>query len=261
MRRRREEEEERWLVVEEDVISDLAIQYADFGYWQQQWLQGEVVSEQLKYWKEKLNHGDIASLQLPTDHSRPAIQTFNGGASKSLDLSSTVCNQVQALCHGGDVTIFMTLLAAFQILLYRYSGGQEYFAIGSPIANRNRMEIEGLIGFFVNTLVLKSDLSQNPTFKELLFNGVRKTCLEAFEYQDMPFDKLVEELNPARNLGQSPLFQVMFVLQQTHHQGGGEGGSTTSPTTTTKTTTTTTTTTDYPLTPASSIKKTRIIRT
>ena len=158
------EQEDRWLVVEEDVISDLAIQYADFGYWQQQWLQGEVLSEQLKYWKEKLNHGDIPSLQLPTDHSRPAIQTFDGGASGSLELSRSVCNQLQAVCQGGDVTIFMTLLAAFQILLYPYSGGQEHFAIGSPIANRNRMEIEGLIGFFVNTLVLKSDVSPNPTF-------------------------------------------------------------------------------------------------
>ncbi len=215
-------EDRWWLVVEDDVISDLAIQYADFGYWQQQWLQGEVLSEQVKYWKEKLKHddGDIPSLQLPTDHSRPAIQTFNGGSSILKELSSTVCHQLQALCHGGDVTMFMTLLAAFQILLYRYSGGQEHFAIGSPIANRNRMEIEGLIGFFVNTLVLKSDVSgANLTFKQVLFNGVRKTCLEAFQYQDMPFDKLVEELNPARHLGQTPLFQVMFVLQQDHqHQ-------------------------------------------
>ena len=143
----------------------------------------------------------------------------------------------------------MTLLTAFQILLFKYSGGQEQFAIGSPIANRNRMEIEGLIGFFVNTLVLKCDLSplssqllssssssqssssqssslqssssfitiNDITFKDLLLNRVRNTCLEAFSYQDMPFDKLVEELNPSRNLGQSPLFQVMFVLQQEHN--------------------------------------------
>src|SRR5690606_2116618 len=118
-----------------------------------------------------------------------------------------------------NVTLFMTLLAAFELLLYHYSGGQKHFAIGSPIANRNRVEIEGLIGFFVNTLVLKSDTtSPNITFKELLFDGVKKTCLEAFQYQDMPFDKLVEELNPVRNLGQTPLFQVMFVLQQEHYQ-------------------------------------------
>ena len=213
----------RRLVVEDEVMSDLAIQYADFGYWQQQWLQGEVLSGEVKYWKEKLMSQDgelVPALQLPTDHPRPAIQTFDGGKSKRLELSSSVCRGLQELCQGGEnnVTLFMALLAAFEILLYAYSGGQECFAIGSPIANRNRMEIEGLIGFFVNTLVLKSDVSSSTFKQQALLDGVRKTCLEAFQHQDMPFDKLVEELNPPRHLGQTPLFQVMFVLQQEHYQ-------------------------------------------
>src|SRR6185437_664631 len=147
----REEQEEKLLEGqegEEDIINDLLIQYSDFGYWQQQWLQGETLYEQIKYWKEKLNDGNIPSLQLPIDHSRPIIQTFNGGSSKKLTFSTNLCNQLRTLCHSNDVTMFMTLLAAFQILLYKYSGGQEQFAIGSPIANRNRIEIEGLIGFF-----------------------------------------------------------------------------------------------------------------
>src|SRR6185312_13523869 len=107
--------------------------------------------------------GDIPTLQLPIDHSRPAIQTFDGGVSRELELSSNICNQIQKLCIEGDVTIFMTLLASFQVLLFRYSGGQELFAIGSPIANRNRIEIEPLIGFFVNTLVLKCDFTTTTT--------------------------------------------------------------------------------------------------
>ena len=173
----------KWLLVEDEVICDLAIQYADFGYWQQQWLQGEVLSQQVKYWKEKLtnnnnnHHNDdddnnnyyygssggsggevVPALQLPTDKPRPAIQTFDGGKSKSTVFSDRLCNGLEAICRGGDVTLFMILLAALEVLLYGYSGGQEHFAIGSPIANRNRSEIEGLIGFFVNTLVLKSDV-------------------------------------------------------------------------------------------------------
>src|SRR5690606_36773785 len=145
-------------------INNLSIQYADFGYWQQQWLQGEVLYQQVKYWRDKLSYDGklVPNLQLLTDHPRPTIiQTLNNNneSSKSIKLSKSACKQIQSICYGGDVTIFMTLLAVFEILLYQYSGGQEHFAIGSPIANRNRIEIEGLIGFFVNTLVLKSDLA------------------------------------------------------------------------------------------------------
>ena len=159
------------------------------------------------------------------------IQTFNGSLSKNKILIFTY-DQIKLLkgkeekeketTITTDTTIFMSLLTVFQILLFKYSSEQqEYFTIGSPIANRNLIEIEGLIGFFVNTLVLKCDLSgygKNLTFNELLLNRVRITCLEAFEYQDIPFDKLVEELNPIRNLDRSPLFQVMFVLQQQQQQ-------------------------------------------
>ena len=132
---------------------------------------------------------------------------------RPVQLPSNICLGLETVCHNFDVTLFMILLAAFEIVLYNYSGGQEHFAIGSPIANRNRIEIEGLIGFFVNTLVLKNDVTSNINLKQLL-DAVKKTCLEAYDHQDMPFDKLVEELNPIRNLGQTPLFQVMFILQQ-----------------------------------------------
>src|SRR6185369_16478151 len=135
---------------------------------------------------------------------RPPVQTFDGARTQEVQLSSIVCQGLEAVCQDVDVTLFMVLLAAFEIVLYQYSGGQEHFAIGSPIANRNRIEIEGLIGFFVNTLVLKNDVKSNINLKQL-FNSVKNTCLGAFEHQDMPFDKLVEELNPPRNLGQTPL--------------------------------------------------------
>ncbi|MHB1887348.1 MAG: condensation domain-containing protein, partial [Acidimicrobiales bacterium] len=210
------QQQNEWLLLVHDVINDLAIQYSDFGYWQQQWLQGNVMIQHVQYWKEKLSsqNGELVSaLQLPTDHPRPSVQTFDGSRTQSIQLPTSVCQGLEAVCQSADVTLFMVLLAAFEILLYQYSGGQENFAIGSPIANRNRIEIEGLIGFFVNTLVLKNDVTSNIDLKQL-FNAVKNTCLEAFEHQDMPFDKLVDELNPARNLGQTPLFQVMFVLQQ-----------------------------------------------
>ena len=232
------------ILIKKDIIDDLSIQYADFSYWQKQWLQGKILYEQVKYWKNKLTinndndineHNNIPYLQIPTDKSRPLIRTFNGSLSKNKILIFTY-DQIKLLkgkrkgkeekeketTVTTDTTIFMSLLTVFQILLFKYSDKQqEYFTIGSPIANRNLIEIEGLIGFFVNTLVLKCDLSEygkNLTFNELLLNRVRITCLEAFEYQDIPFDKLVEELNPIRNLDRSPLFQVMFVLQQQQQQ-------------------------------------------
>ncbi|MGB7951165.1 MAG: amino acid adenylation domain-containing protein [Candidatus Binatia bacterium] len=190
-------------------LSELPIQYADYAVWQREWLQGEVLDGQVSYWKKQLE-GAPAVLDLPTDRPRPAVQSYRGARS-SFELSKELTEQLKALSRKENATLFMTLLAAFQALLYRYTGQQD-IVVGSPIANRSRVEIEGLIGFFVNTLVLRTDLSGNPSFRELL-RRVRKTALEAYDHQDLPFEKLVEELNPERSLSHSPLFQVMFVLQ------------------------------------------------
>src|SRR5882724_624862 len=198
---------------EANPLPELPIQYADYAEWQRQWLQGEVLQRQLSYWKEQLS--GVPILDLPTDRPRPAVQTYRG-ARQSFVFPKTLCDQLRGLSRKEGVTLFMTLLAAFQTLLYRYSG-QEDIAVGSPIAGRTRSETEGLIGFFVNTLVLRSDLSGDPTFREFL-NRVRKIALEAYEHQDIPFEKLVQEVNPARNLGQTPLFQVVFALQNVPRQ-------------------------------------------
>jgi amino acid adenylation domain-containing protein len=192
-------------------LGDLPIQYADYAVWQREWLQGDVLEKQLSYWKEQLE-GVPAVLNLPTDRPRPAVQSFRGRR-QSIELSKDLTQGLKTLSRKEGVTLFMTLLAAFQTLLYRYTG-KEDIVVGSPIVNRNRTEIEGLIGFFVNTLVLRSDLSGNPTFREVL-GRVRKTALQAYDHQDFPFEKLVEELQPKRSLSHSPLFQVMFVLQNT----------------------------------------------
>ncbi len=189
-------------------LPKLTIQYADFAYWQRQWLQGEVLEKQLSYWHKQLD--GISILNLPTDRPRPAVQTYQG-ARQPLQLSKSVSAALLALGQQEGVTLFITLLAAFQVLLYRYTQ-QEDITIGSPIANRNRSEIEGLIGFFVNSLVLRTDLSGNPTFRELL-SRVKEVALGAYAHQDLPFEKLVEELHPERNLNQNPLFQVVFALQ------------------------------------------------
>lgn len=190
-------------------LPDLSIQYVDFAHWQRQHLQGEVLDNQLGYWQQKL--ADLpALLELPLDHSRPVVQTYRG-SSETFALSPELTTRLQGLSQQSGGTLFMTLLAAFGILLSRYSG-QEDIAIGSPIANRNRQEVEPLIGFFVNTLVLRLDLGDNPSFIDLL-KGVQTTCLEAYAHQDVPFEKLVEVLQPERNLSHTPLFQVMFVLQ------------------------------------------------
>jgi len=190
-------------------LPELPIQYADFASWQRQWLRGETLENLLSYWKRQLD-GAPAFLALPTDHPRPPIQSFRGAA-QHFRLSSALSEALKALSRREGVTLFMTLLAAFQTLLYRYSG-QEDILVGTFIANRNRAETEGLIGFFVNNLVLRTDLSGNPSFRELL-GRVRKVCLEAYAHQDLPFEKLLEELQPQRDLGRTPLFQVMFVLQ------------------------------------------------
>ncbi|MBD1900681.1 amino acid adenylation domain-containing protein [Trichocoleus sp. DQ-A3] len=195
---------------ERSPLPELPIQYADFADWQREWLQGEVLETQLAYWKQQLNN--LPSLNLPTDKPRPAAPTYQG-ATQFLELPKSLSEELEALSQRQGVTLFMTLLAAFQTLLYRYTQ-QEDIVVGSPIANRNRREIEGLIGFFVNSLVLRTNLSGNPTFLELL-SRVREVALGAYAHQDLPFEKLVEELHPERNLSQHPLFQVAFSLQNT----------------------------------------------
>jgi amino acid adenylation domain-containing protein len=184
------------------------IQYADFAVWQKEWLQGENLEKQLAFWKEQLR--DLSPLELPTDHPRPLVQTFHG-AVHSVQLSRDLSESLQSLSRREGVTLFMTVLAAFQVLLHRYTG-QDDIVVGTPIANRNREEIEGLIGFFVNTLVMRTDTSGNPPFRELL-KRVRRVSLDAYAHQDLPFEKLVMELRPERDLSLNPLFQVMFALQ------------------------------------------------
>ncbi len=187
-------------------LPELPIQYVDFAVWQRGWLKGEVLQKQLDYFKDKLS-GTPPVLELPTDRPRPAVQTYNG-EQVFLTLSKKLTDALRNLSQQEGVTLFITLLAAFKVLLVRYTG-QEDILVGTPIANRNRVEIEGLIGFFVNTLVLRSDLSGNPTFRALL-GRVQETALGAYAHQDFPFEELVEELNPKRDRSRSPLFQVLF---------------------------------------------------
>ncbi len=205
-------------------LPELPIQYADFAYWQRQWLQGEVLETQLTYWKRQLL--GVSPLELPTDYIRPAVQTFRGSLQSS-PLPRKMGEGLRALSRHEGTTLFMTLLTAFNILLHRYTG-QDDLIVGTPIANRNRLEIEGLIGFFVNTLAMRTDLSGNPTFRGLL-RRLREVCLGAYAHQDLPFERLVEELHLERNLGRNPLFQVMFVLQNTSLQTVGLPGLTLSP--------------------------------
>ncbi|NJM19925.1 MAG: amino acid adenylation domain-containing protein [Richelia sp. SM1_7_0] len=188
---------------------ELPVQYVDFAAWQRQWLQGEVLENQISYWLKQLENAPKV-LELPTDYPRPKIQTFRG-ATYSFKLSTELSAKLNKLSQQQGTTLFMTLLAGFQTLLYRYTA-QEDIVVGSPIANRNRAELEGLIGFFVNTLVLRTNLAGNPSFEELL-KRVREVALGAYAHQDLPFELLVERLQPQRDLSHAPLFQVMFVLQ------------------------------------------------
>ncbi|BCL80829.1 non-ribosomal peptide synthetase [Ktedonobacteria bacterium brp13] len=190
-------------------LKPLPLQYADYAIWQRQWLDGEMLDAQTRYWKQQL--ADIPPLELPTDHPRPAVQTFHG-AFQFLHLPASLQEQLVALSQQEGVTLFMTLMAAFQVLLARYSG-QKDIAVGIAIANRLRPELEELIGFFVNTLVLRTDLSENPSFVEIL-KRVRKVALEAYTHQDVPFEKLVEVVQPERDPSRPPLFQVALHLRQ-----------------------------------------------
>ncbi|MBV9690643.1 MAG: amino acid adenylation domain-containing protein, partial [Ktedonobacteraceae bacterium] len=190
-------------------LAPLPIQYADYALWQRDWLQGEILQAQLDYWKGQL--AALTPLELPTDRPRPHLQSGRG-ATRSLLLPQKLLLELKALSQQEGVTLFMTLLAAFQVLLARYSGQQD-ISVGIPIANRRHAEVEGLIGFFANTLVLRSNLTGNPSFREVLAR-VRDVALSAYTHQDVPFEKLVEELQPERNISRSPLFQVMFILQR-----------------------------------------------
>ncbi|QAT84764.1 non-ribosomal peptide synthase [Corallococcus coralloides] len=192
-------------------LAPLPVQYADFAAWQRGWLQGDVLRTQLDYWKERLG-GTLPVLQLPTDRPRPAALTQRG-ATHSFLLPAATQRKLEALCAQEGVTLFMALLAVFQLLLARHTS-QEDLVVGTPIAGRNRRETEGLIGFFINTLVLRTDLSRDPSLRELL-RRVKEVCLGAYAHQDLPFETLVEALQPERHLSRTPLFQVMFNLQNT----------------------------------------------
>src|ERR1700677_1134463 len=193
---------------EESRLSELKIQYSDYAVWQREYLESGVGNEQLGYWKEQLE--GMRALELPLDGARPGVQSYRG-ASRRVVLSAERSEQLRQLSRSEGVTLFMTLLAGFQVLLSRWSG-EEDVAVGTPVANRTRAEVEPLIGFFVNTLVLRTDLSGQPTVRELL-RRVREVCLGAYAHQDVPFERVVEELNPERDLSRHPLFQSMFALQ------------------------------------------------
>jgi amino acid adenylation domain-containing protein len=195
-------------------LPDLKIQYADYAAWQRKWLQGEVLEQQLGYWREQLS--DLPSLELPTDHPRP-LQPSRASSSQSLHLSAELTQKLQELCRAEGATLFMAVLAAWQIVLGRWSR-QHDIVIGTDVANRGRAELEPLIGYFVNQVVLRVSLSGDPAFRQLL-GRVREMCLNAYDHQDVPFERVVEELAPDRDLSRNPLFQVIFVWENI--PGGG----------------------------------------
>jgi amino acid adenylation domain-containing protein len=204
----------------ESPLPALPVQYGDFAVWQREQLRGEALERQLAWWRERMA-GAPALLELPTDRPRPPVQTYRG-ATERVELSAELLAGLQALARGEGATLFMTLLAAWQALLARYAATDDV-VVGSPIAGRTRRETEGLIGFFLNTLVLRTDLSGDPTFREAL-RRVREATLGAYEHQEVPFERLVEELQPERSLSHAPLFQVMLVLQEPERSGGGFAG-------------------------------------
>ena len=203
----------------ESPLPELAVQYADYAAWQREHLRGEVLERQLAYWRERLA-GAPELLELPTDHPRPAVQTFRG-ASERIELPGELLERLRALGRSEGATLFMVVLSAFQVLLSKYSGSED-IVVGSPVAGRTREEVAGLIGFFVNTLVLRTDLGGDPTFREVL-RRVREVTLGAYEHQELPFEKLVAELQPERSLSHSPLFQVSFTLDDAEESGQWRG--------------------------------------
>ncbi|MBV9788769.1 MAG: AMP-binding protein, partial [Chloroflexi bacterium] len=189
-------------------LPELAIQYADYAVWQREWLQTTVLDQQLRYWQQQLQA--VPALDLPTDYPRPAMRS-GAGATVAVAVPAALTAELQRLSQQLDSTLFMTLLAAWQVLLYRYSGQAE-FAVGTPIAGRVRPEVEPLIGFFVNMLVLRADLRSTPSFAEVVAQA-RRVALEAYAQQDVPFEMLVEAVQPTRDMSRTPLFQVLFALQ------------------------------------------------
>jgi amino acid adenylation domain-containing protein len=195
-------------------LPELPVQYADYSVWQLRWLQGEVLERYLGYWRQTL--ADLPTLELPTDRPRPRVQTFRGRTC-ALPLSAGFGNELRAVSRRQGVTMFMAVLAAVDALLGRWTG-QETLVVGTPVANRSRAEIEGVIGFFVNTLVLRAEIEGDLRIREV-FSRAREVALGAYTHQDLPFEKLVEELQPERDLSRSPLFQVMLGLQDDLGQG------------------------------------------
>ncbi|HVR95385.1 MAG TPA: amino acid adenylation domain-containing protein, partial [Thermoanaerobaculia bacterium] len=198
-------------------LAELPVQYADFARWQRQWLAGEALAAEVAYWRRLQDLPPL--LDLPTDHPRPGVRRA-GGATLSFSLPGDLAAALHELAQGSAATLFMVLLAGYQLLLARLSQ-QDDLAVGTPIANRNRLEIEGLIGYFVNTLVLRASTAENPRFRQLL-EQVRGETLSAYAHQDLPFEKLVDELAPERNLAYTPLFQAMFVFQNVPLDDGAD---------------------------------------
>ncbi|MGO4773893.1 amino acid adenylation domain-containing protein, partial [Flavobacterium sp. W22_SRS_FK3] len=196
-------------------LPELSLQYADYAIWQREYLEGEVLDNQLSYWESKLR--GVSTLSLPMDHARPAVQS-NAGAAISLELNQKIGKSLNSICQEQGVTLFMLLLSAFKVLLSRYSG-QDDICVGTPIANRTQSDLEGMIGFFVNTLPLRSDLSGDPSFKDLL-SRVKQTTLESYDHQLAPFEKVVERVVTTRDISMTPLFQVLFVLKNTPKESG-----------------------------------------
>ena len=190
-------------------LPDLRMQYADYAAWQREWLQGEPLEKELAHWRLRLERAP-GLLELPADRPRPAVQSFRG-ANETVELDAAVASRLKGLSQREATTLFMTLLAAFNVLLSRYTG-QDDIVVGSPFTNRQRAEVEGLIGFFVNTVPLRTSLSGDLSFRQLL-QQVKATALEAYDHRELPFEKLVESLRPERNLSYNPMFQVLFAVQ------------------------------------------------
>ena len=193
----------------EPELPELPIQYTEYAQWQREYMSGEVLQNEIEHWRNTLA-GAQTLLDLPTDHSRPAMQTWHG-ARKEIIFSAAILARLKALAQKESATLFMVTMAAFQAMLWRYTQ-QESILVGTPIAARNHVEIEELVGLFVNTLIVRTDFTSDLSFRDLI-RRVRAYSLEAYMHQDVPFEKLVEELVPQRALDRPPLFQVMFIFQ------------------------------------------------
>lgn len=200
-------------------LAELPVQYADYAVWQREHLQGEVVERQLDYWKRQLG-GTLPALQLPTDRPRPTVQSHRG-ATLRFQIEPELAADLKALSRREGVTLFMSLLAALKVLLRHYAP-QDRIAVGCPTANRQRVETQGLIGFFLNMVIFCTNLSDEITFRELL-HRVRRVCLDAYAHQDVPFDRVVEALQPGRSSNGAPLFQVAYTLQNAGEELSVEG--------------------------------------